>query len=59
MSLNVLVLGVNGFIGNLEGREFHKGAADVVVCDGFVGNVLLKYSEGVFAYILRAVQQEL
>ncbi|MBY0229718.1 MAG: phosphate acyltransferase PlsX [Gemmataceae bacterium] len=47
------------FAGNLEGREFHKGMADVVVCDGFVGNVLLKYSEGVFAYLLRAVQQEL
>src|SRR5271166_1842334 len=30
------------FIGNVEGRDIHRGAADVVVCDGFVGNVVLK-----------------
>src|SRR5262249_3287137 len=36
------------FVGNVEGRDIHKGVADVVVCDGFVGNVVLKYSEGVF-----------
>ncbi|NDL66870.1 phosphate acyltransferase PlsX [Anaerotalea alkaliphila] len=34
------------FIGNIEGREIPAGAADVVVCDGFVGNVILKYTEG-------------
>ena len=54
-----LLKGVKGFIGNLEGREFHKGVADVVVCDGFVGNVLLKYSEGVFAFLMKIVHQEL
>src|SRR5205085_1874783 len=34
------------FVGNVEGRDIHVSAADVVVCDGFVGNVVLKYSEG-------------
>jgi glycerol-3-phosphate acyltransferase PlsX len=34
------------FIGNVEGREIFNGNADVVVCDGFVGNVALKTSEG-------------
>jgi phosphate acyltransferase len=36
------------FIGNVEGRDVFEGIADVVVCDGFVGNVLLKVSESVF-----------
>ena len=34
------------FIGNIEGREIFSGAADVIVCDGFTGNVVLKTSEG-------------
>jgi glycerol-3-phosphate acyltransferase PlsX len=35
------------FIGNVEGRDILRGKADVVVCDGFVGNVVLKFAEGV------------
>ncbi len=34
------------FIGNVEGREIYSGVADVVVCDGFTGNIVLKSSEG-------------
>lgn len=34
------------FVGNVEGREIYSGAADVIVCDGFTGNVVLKVSEG-------------
>ena len=34
------------FIGNIEGSDILAGRADVVVCDGFVGNILLKFSEG-------------
>lgn len=34
------------FVGNVEGNDILKGTTDVVVCDGFVGNVLLKYAEG-------------
>src|SRR5437660_2407089 len=42
---NASTLGLN-FIGNVEGRDIPAGGADVVVCDGFVGNVVLKLSEG-------------
>src|SRR5712692_1773097 len=42
---NAAALGLN-FIGNVEGRDIPAGGADVVVCDGFVGNVVLKLSEG-------------
>src|SRR5678815_4452607 len=34
------------FIGNVEGREIYSGVAEVIVCDGFTGNVVLKTSEG-------------
>jgi phosphate acyltransferase len=44
-------LGLN-FIGNVEGRDLFSGAADVVVADGFVGNVALKVSEGLADLIL-------
>ncbi len=46
------------FIGNIEGRDIHKGAADVVVCDGFVGNVVLKYGEGVFEFLMKIIHAE-
>ena len=39
------------FIGNIEGRDVLKGKSDVVVCDGFVGNVLLKFTESVHTFI--------
>jgi phosphate acyltransferase len=44
------------FIGNVEGRDLYSGKVDVIVCDGFVGNVALKVSEGVvetLRYMLR------
>ncbi|MCS6966351.1 MAG: phosphate acyltransferase PlsX [Candidatus Kapabacteria bacterium] len=37
------------FIGNIEGRDILRGTADVVVCDGFVGNILLKFGESLAA----------
>lgn len=39
------------FIGNIEGRDVLRGKADVVVCDGFVGNVLLKFAESVPSFL--------
>ncbi|WP_414039535.1 phosphate acyltransferase PlsX [Acidithiobacillus sp. M4-SHS-6] len=39
------------FIGNVEGSDIYRGVADVVVCDGFVGNVALKTSEGLASMI--------
>jgi glycerol-3-phosphate acyltransferase PlsX len=47
------------FVGNVEGRDIHRGDVDVVVCDGFVGNVVLKTSEGVFEFTMKMVFQEL
>src|SRR5262249_24594525 len=47
------------FVGNIEGRDIHRGAADVVVTDGFVGNVVLKLSEGVFDFIMKTVAKEI
>lgn len=37
------------FIGNIEGRDIFSGKADVVVCDGFTGNIVLKQAEGVYS----------
>lgn len=45
------------FIGNVEGDDIYKGTANVVVCDGFVGNVALKTSEGL-AQMLRQMLRE-
>ncbi len=47
------------FVGNLEGRDFFKGVVDVVVCDGFVGNVMLKSFEGLADGLFRTVLFEL
>lgn len=47
------------FVGNVEGRELFHGRADVVVCDGFVGNVVLKVGEGVVELLKGMVKQEL
>jgi glycerol-3-phosphate acyltransferase PlsX len=46
------------FYGNVEGDDIYKGTTDVVVCDGFVGNVLLKASEGVANMIVGFLRQE-
>jgi glycerol-3-phosphate acyltransferase PlsX len=45
------------FVGNVEGNAILKGAADVVICDGFVGNALLKYAEGL-AEVLTGLMEE-
>jgi glycerol-3-phosphate acyltransferase PlsX len=45
------------FLGNVEGRELYNGRADVIVCDGFVGNVALKVSEGLVEAV-RAILKE-
>ncbi len=47
------------FIGNVEGREVYSGTADVVVCDGFIGNVALKISEGVAETIKKLLIKEI
>ncbi|MGQ9657463.1 MAG: phosphate acyltransferase PlsX [Fimbriimonadales bacterium] len=47
------------FVGNIEGKTFYEGLADVVVCDGFVGNIFLKTSEGVAEMVMKVVKEEL
>ncbi|MCI1750523.1 phosphate acyltransferase PlsX [Megasphaera cerevisiae] len=44
------------FYGNVEGRDIPQGTVDVVVCDGFVGNVILKFGEGMAMFIIRLVK---
>ena len=47
------------FIGNVEGRDLYNGQVDVIVCDGFVGNVALKISEGVVELVREALKDSL
>ena len=47
------------FIGNVEGRDVYTGSVDVIVCDGFVGNVALKVSEGLVDVVRQMLKQAL
>ena len=47
------------YVGNVEGRDIYNGHADVVVCDGFVGNVVLKTSEGLAEAIATMLRREI
>ncbi len=46
------------YIGHVEGRDIPSGVADVFVCDGFVGNLLLKFGEGLAAAVLKLIKNE-
>jgi len=50
--------GLLRFHGNVEGNDIFKGTTDIVVCDGFVGNVLLKTSEGLASMLTSFIRQE-
>ncbi|MEW6424028.1 MAG: phosphate acyltransferase PlsX [Bacillota bacterium] len=47
------------FIGNVEGRDIYEGTADVVVCDGFTGNIVLKAGEGMVTALLDMARDEI
>lgn len=47
------------FMGNVEGRDIYTGKADVIVCDGFIGNVALKVSEGLVDMVKQMLQESL
>ncbi|HBR30096.1 MAG TPA: phosphate acyltransferase PlsX [Firmicutes bacterium] len=47
------------FMGNIEGKDLLMGAADVVVCDGFVGNIILKFAEGMATAIFQKMKEAL
>jgi glycerol-3-phosphate acyltransferase PlsX len=46
------------FVGNVEGRDLYQGGADVVICEGFLGNVLLKAAEGMVDMLMKTVSAE-
>lgn len=48
---------VINFIGNVEGRDISNGKVDVVVCDGFVGNIVLKFAEGLSKSIMTLIKE--
>lgn len=50
--------GVLNFFGNVEGNDIFEGTTDIVVCDGFVGNVVLKASEGLGRFVKQALTTE-
>jgi glycerol-3-phosphate acyltransferase PlsX len=47
------------FVGNVEGRDVFAGTTDVVVCDGFVGNILLKFGESVVSFTTNLLREEI
>ena len=54
-----LLKDLDGFVGNVEGRDIFNGNVNVVVCDGFTGNILLKTSEGVVSTIFTLMRQHI
>ncbi|MEA1953335.1 MAG: phosphate acyltransferase PlsX [Campylobacterota bacterium] len=54
-----LLKNLDGFIGNVEGRDIFNGNTNVIVCDGFTGNILLKTSEGVVSTIFTLMKQHI
>jgi len=52
-----LLKGYEGFIGNVEGGDIFNGSCDVVTCDGFIGNLVLKTSEGVASTISGLIKE--
>jgi len=47
------------FVGNIEPREFINGPANIIICDGFVGNVILKLTEGIAESLFKAIAHEI
>lgn len=47
------------YIGNVEGRGLYQGEADVLICEGFVGNVVLKVSEGMAEFVMQTAAREI
>jgi len=54
-----LLQDLDGFVGNIEGKDIFNGKVNVVVCDGFTGNVLLKTSEGVVTAVFDLMRQHI
>jgi glycerol-3-phosphate acyltransferase PlsX len=54
-----LLKNIEGFVGNVEGRDIFNGSVDVIVTDGFTGNIVLKTSEGVASTIINMMRQNI
>jgi len=50
---------LRGFKGNVEGRDILKGTVDIVVCDGFVGNIILKFAESVMGVLTKSFRRNI
>lgn len=50
---------ISNFLGNVEGRDIFNGSCDLIVCDGFVGNVVLKTTEGVASFVFSLLKEEI
>lgn len=48
----------NSYVGNVEGRDLYQGNVDVIICEGFVGNVILKVSEGMAEFLFKTVARD-
>lgn len=57
-SHELLSKGTFNFIGNVEGRDILEGTADVVVCDGFIGNIILKFAESMKVFLETRVKRQ-
>ena len=57
-TVKLLKMSSMNFVGNIEGRDFFTGKADVIVCDGFVGNVSLKLMEGLAFSLSNILKEE-
>jgi phosphate acyltransferase len=47
------------FYGNIEGRDILKGTTNIVICDGFVGNAILKFAESVMGVIVKGIKKNI
>ena len=54
-----MLQGIEGFVGNVEGRDIFNGSVDVIVTDGFTGNIVLKTSEGVASTIIELMRKNI
>ncbi|MFW5872613.1 MAG: phosphate acyltransferase PlsX [bacterium] len=50
---------LHNFIGNVEGRDIFNGSCDIIICDGFVGNIVLKTTEGAASYMFDLLKSSL
>lgn len=55
----ILKNGPYNFVGNIEGRDIPKSIADVIVTDGFTGNVIVKYTEGIVSFLAKFIGRQL